>query len=81
MKPRILLVGYNGANNTGAEAKLLVSINEIRSVLGDAASITVPSLNEVNLRRYLQEDPNLQIKPVRPPYSLSILGVLSNKTI
>jgi polysaccharide pyruvyl transferase WcaK-like protein len=66
VKPRILLVGYNGANNTGAEAKLLVSINEIRSILGDDARITVPSLNEANLRRYLQEGPNLQIKRVRP---------------
>ena len=66
MKPRILLVGYNGANNTGAEAKLLVIINEIRSVLGPEACITVPSLNESNLRRYLQEGPNLKIKSVRP---------------
>ena len=66
LKPKILLVGYNGANNTGAEAKLLVSINEIRSVLGQDACITIPSLNEANLRRYLQEGPNLRIKPVRP---------------
>jgi polysaccharide pyruvyl transferase WcaK-like protein len=66
LKPRILLVGYNGANNTGAEAKLLVALNEIRSVLGPDAYITVPSLNEANLRRYLQESPTLKIKPVRP---------------
>ena len=66
MNLRILLVGYNGANNTGAEAKLLVCINEIRSVLGEDTCITVPSLNEANLRRYLQEGPNLKIKPVRP---------------
>lgn len=66
MKPKILLVGYNGANNTGAEAKLLVSINEIRSVMGQDACITVPSLNEANLRRYLQEGANLKIEPVRP---------------
>jgi polysaccharide pyruvyl transferase WcaK-like protein len=66
MKPRILLVGYNGANNTGAEAKLLVIINEIRSVLGPDAIITIPSLNEVNLRRYLKDGPNLKIKSVRP---------------
>jgi polysaccharide pyruvyl transferase WcaK-like protein len=63
---RVLLVGYNGANNTGAEAKLLVVINEIRSVMGPEACITIPSLNEANLRRYLQEDANLKIKPVRP---------------
>ena len=66
MKPNILLVGYNGANNTGAEAKLLVSIDEIRSVIGPDACITIPSLNEANLRRYIKETPNLKIKPVRP---------------
>jgi polysaccharide pyruvyl transferase WcaK-like protein len=66
MKPRILLVGYNGANNTGAEAKLLVSIDEIRKIFGPDAQITIPSLNEANLRRYLQESPNLKIKPIRP---------------
>jgi polysaccharide pyruvyl transferase WcaK-like protein len=66
LEPRILLVGYNGANNTGAEAKLLVIINEIRSVLGPEACISIPSLNEANLRRYLQEGPTLKIKPVRP---------------
>ena len=73
MKPRILLVGYNGANNTGAEAKLLVSINEIRSVLGSEAHFTVPSLNEANLRRYLAESPTLKIERVRP--SLFFLDV------
>jgi polysaccharide pyruvyl transferase WcaK-like protein len=66
MKPKVLLVGYNGANNTGAEAKLLVIIDEIRSVLGQDAIFTIPSLNEANLRRYLQESQNLKIKPVRP---------------
>lgn len=66
MKPKVLLVGYNGANNTGAEAKLLVILDEVRSVLGPEACITVPSLNEANLKRYLAEGPNLKIKPVRP---------------
>lgn len=66
MKPKVLLVGYNGANNTGAEAKLLVIIDEIRSVLGPEACITIPSLNVENLRRYLQEGSNLKIIPVRP---------------
>ena len=61
-----MLVGYNGANNTGAEAKLLVIIDEIRSIVGPDARITVPSLNEANLRRYLQESPCLKIEAVRP---------------
>ena len=64
--PRVLLVGYNGADNTGAEAKLLVVLDEVRSVLGPNACVTVPTLNEANIRRYLQEGPNLKIKTVRP---------------
>jgi polysaccharide pyruvyl transferase WcaK-like protein len=64
--PNVLLVGYNGADNTGAEAKLLVVLDELRSVLGPDAHIVVPSLNEANLRRYLQEGPNLVIKSIRP---------------
>ena len=64
--PKVLLVGYNGADNTGAEAKLLVALDEIRSVVGQDAQVTVPSLNEANLQRYLREGPNLIIKQVRP---------------
>ncbi len=70
MKPRVLLVGYNGANNTGAEAKLLVCIDEIRSVLGPETQITVPSLNEANLRRYLAESSTLKIKGFTPASAL-----------
>jgi polysaccharide pyruvyl transferase WcaK-like protein len=65
LKPRILLVGYNGANNTGAEAKLLSIIDEVRSVMPEAKLI-VPTLNEDNLRRYLKETPRLQIGAVKP---------------
>jgi polysaccharide pyruvyl transferase WcaK-like protein len=68
LKPNVLLVGYNGANNTGAEAKLLAVINEVRSVIGPEAIITVPTLNEDNLRRYLQECPTLKIEPIRPAW-------------
>jgi polysaccharide pyruvyl transferase WcaK-like protein len=59
--PRVLLVGYNGANNTGAEALLLADIADVRAVLGPAARITVPSLAPENLRRYVQESPTLRI--------------------
>ncbi len=66
MRPKVLLVGYNGANNTGAEAKLLVIIDELRRVMGPEAELQVATLNEANIRRYLQEGPNLTIKPLRP---------------
>lgn len=67
-EPRVLLVGYNGANNTGSEARLLTIIGDVKSVFGEGVDITVPTLNEVNLRRYLQESPNLHIAPVPSLY-------------
>jgi polysaccharide pyruvyl transferase WcaK-like protein len=61
---RVLLVGYNGANNTGAEALLLSDIEDVRRVLGPSARITVPSLAPQNLRRYVKENAFLRIVPV-----------------
>ena len=58
---KVLLVGYNGANNTGAEALLLSDIEDVRAVLGPDARITVPALEPANLRRYLEEGPSLRI--------------------
>jgi polysaccharide pyruvyl transferase WcaK-like protein len=62
--PRILLFGYNGANNTGSEARLISIIEDVREVFGPETVITVPTLNEKNLRRYLNEDEHLRIAPV-----------------
>ncbi|HVP19326.1 MAG TPA: polysaccharide pyruvyl transferase family protein [Spirochaetia bacterium] len=58
---KVLMVGYNGANNTGAEALLLSDIEDVRRVLGPTAQITVPSIAPENLRRYVQEGPTLRI--------------------
>lgn len=66
--PRVLLVGYNGANNTGSESLLLADIDDVRAVLGPDAHITVPTLNEHNLRRYLKEGPHLSIEPIPSIY-------------
>ena len=69
---KVLLVGYNGANNTGAEALLLSDIEDVRAVLGPDALITVPTLNESNLRRYVQEGPNLRIVPIPTIFPLAV---------
>jgi len=61
---RVLLLGYNGANNTGAEALLLADIEDVRAVLGPQAVITIPCINPPNLRRYINEAPNLRIAPM-----------------
>ncbi len=58
---KVLMVGYNGANNTGAEALLLSDIEDVRAVLGPGVQITVPSLAPENLRRYVKEGPALRI--------------------
>jgi polysaccharide pyruvyl transferase WcaK-like protein len=70
--PRVLLIGYNGANNTGAEALLLSDIEDLRALLGPQARLTVPTLNEANLRRYLQEGPYLDIVPLSPIFFSSV---------
>lgn len=63
--PRVLLIGYNGANNTGAEALLQADIDDLRAVFGDEALLTVPALKDpANLRRYLHEGPTLRIVPM-----------------
>jgi polysaccharide pyruvyl transferase WcaK-like protein len=61
---RVLMVGYNGANNTGAEALLASDIGDVRAVLGPCAHITVPTLNPDNLRRYVTEGPTLRIAAI-----------------
>jgi polysaccharide pyruvyl transferase WcaK-like protein len=61
---QVLMIGYNGANNTGAEALLASDIEDVRTVLGPGAYITVPSLNPANLRRYVKEGPTLSIAPI-----------------
>jgi hypothetical protein len=66
--PRVLMLGYNGANNTGAEALLQADIEDVRAVLGPAAHITVPALNVACLRRYLRESPTLRISQLPTLY-------------
>jgi polysaccharide pyruvyl transferase WcaK-like protein len=65
-------VGYNGANNTGSEARLLAIIEDVRELLGPEALITIPTLNEVNLRRYVHETETLRIAPVPSIYFFAL---------
>lgn len=62
--PKVLLAGYNGANNTGSEARLISIIGDVRAILGSEVIITIPTLNEANLRRYLKENEFLKIAPI-----------------
>jgi polysaccharide pyruvyl transferase WcaK-like protein len=68
---KILLVGYNGANNTGSEARLLTIIKEVRMVFGPEIEITIPTLCKENLCRYIREGPRLKIVTFPPLYFLA----------
>lgn len=68
----VLLMGYNGANNTGSEARLLAIVQEVRKVLGDDIKITIPTICGENLRRYIKEEPSLKIEEYPTIYFLAL---------
>jgi polysaccharide pyruvyl transferase WcaK-like protein len=78
--PRVLLFGYNGANNTGAEAKLLATVQDVRSMFPDAM-LTVPSLDVRRLGRYLKETPNLRIVKVPTLYKRTVKRLVAENDI
>jgi polysaccharide pyruvyl transferase WcaK-like protein len=79
--PSVLLVGYNGANNTGSEARLLTIIKEVRSVIGKNTLITIPTLNEKNLRRYLNETSTLKIEAIPSIFYFSLKKLVKDHDI
>lgn len=78
---KVALVGYNGANNTGSEARLLKVIDDVRAVGGRDVQVTVPSLNVANLRRYVREDEGLRIEVVPSIYHLTVDRVVRESDI
>lgn len=78
---RALLLGYNGANNTGAEALLLSDIEDVRTVLGPEAVITIPCLNPPNLRRYIKETPYLRIAPLPSIFFATLRRLVSENDL
>lgn len=78
---RIVLVGYNGANNTGSEARLLEVINDVRDACDSDVRITVPSLNVTNLHRYVKEDSGLRIEKIPSLYHLTLDRLVRNNDV
>jgi polysaccharide pyruvyl transferase WcaK-like protein len=66
-KLRVACFGYNGANNTGSEAKLLSTLTTLKKVVGDRiGELTILTINEENQRRYLQDYPNAKMLEIGP---------------
>lgn len=80
-KIKVLLLGYNGANNTGSEARLISIINDIKVILKDNVVITVPTLNKTNLERYIKENDSLKIVPIHSIFFFDIRKLVKNHDI
>lgn len=75
---KVLLMGYNGANNTGSEARLLAIVDEVRRVLGAEIEITIPTICGENLRRYIKEEPKLKIVDYPTVYFLALYRLVKS---
>lgn len=59
-KIRLLLVGYNGARNTGADARVVAAVKQIKRIFGaDRVGISVITLSEEMMAGYFDEDVKL----------------------
>lgn len=72
IKPKVFCLGYNGANNTGSEARLLSIIDDVRYVFDNKVNITIPTFNVKNLKRYIKEAQDLKITHLPSIYHFSI---------
>jgi len=78
---KVLLMGYNGANNTGSETRLISIIEDVRNVLGNDVELTIPTLNEKNLRRYIEEDEHLKIVPIPSIYFFALKNIIKKQDL
>lgn len=59
-KLKILLVGYNGARNTGADVRVAEIVKQIKAILGEeTVAISVMTLNAQSVRSYFDADVEL----------------------
>jgi polysaccharide pyruvyl transferase WcaK-like protein len=66
-KIRVLCFGYNGANNTGSEAKLLCTLRTIEKIIGARiAELAILTLNKENQKRYLVDHPDIHLIEIGP---------------
>lgn len=64
--PKVFLLGYGGANNTGAEIRILTIIDDFRATFGPDVRITVGSVNPEKTARVLGHTEHVEV--VRVPY-------------
>ena len=71
-KRKILLVGYNGARNTGSDVRVAAIAAQIRELFGkDNVHITVMTLDAASLKGYFDED--VELLPFSSLFPLDLL--------
>ena len=69
-KVRVLLMGYNGENNTGAESRLVTIARDVREVFqGTQLTMKAVVLTAANARRYVK-DPDVEMVEIGKPSQL-----------
>ncbi len=61
---KCLLLGYNGVGNTGADVRVLTSIEDIRDAFGPETQFTVITLNYARTEAILPKDDHIRIAEV-----------------
>ncbi|MCR4765032.1 MAG: hypothetical protein K5856_02515, partial [Bacteroidaceae bacterium] len=73
---KILLVGYNGARNTGADARVVALTQQLQQALGaKEATLTVMTLNEENTKGYFTD--SVRILPFTTMFIFTLLKACS----
>lgn len=70
-----LLVGYGGANNTGAEARTAEAIRQMLAA-DERLRITLTSLDRRQTLRYINEAERLRVAQIHPVFLISILRLV-----
>lgn len=65
---RLLMAGYSGARNTGADARVEEMLRQIRHLLGDAVALSVLTIDPEQTRGYFQGAEQLHLPLVFPAY-------------
>jgi polysaccharide pyruvyl transferase WcaK-like protein len=60
-RPKCVLITYSGANNTGAEARTIEAIQQIRNASGDSYDYYFTTINKANSLRYFSESDAFKI--------------------
>lgn len=64
--PKVFLLGYGGANNTGAEIRILTIIDDVRAAFGPHVEITLGTVDREKTLRVLGEEAGVHV--VQLPY-------------